>query len=79
MPRIRFRIHPTGHIEAQVEGVSDTGCHALVDEAASRVGVILDRRPTPPAPSGAAATTAHPTQQSGAPSIRIGEGDSPPG
>ena len=49
MPRLRLRIHPTGHLEVQVEGMTDDGCHALVDEAASRVGVILERRPLPPA------------------------------
>ena len=48
MPRLRLRIHPTGHIEVQVEGMTDDGCHALVDEAASRVGVILRRHPLPP-------------------------------
>jgi hypothetical protein len=53
MPRLRLRIHPTGHLEVQVEGLTDE-CQALVDEAASRVGVILERRPFPPAPGGAA-------------------------
>jgi hypothetical protein len=53
MPRLRLRIYPTGHLEVQVEGMTD-GCEALVDEAASRVGVILERRPLPPTPGGAA-------------------------
>ena len=44
MPRLRLRIHPTGHLEVEVEGMTDDGCHALVDEAASGVGVILERR-----------------------------------
>jgi hypothetical protein len=54
MPRLRLGIHPTGHIEVEVEGMTDDGCHALVDEAASRVGLIVQRRPRPPAPYGAA-------------------------
>ncbi len=54
MPRLRVRIHPTGHVEVEVEGMED-GCHALVEEAASGVGVILERRPLPPGPGRAAA------------------------
>ena len=39
MPRVRVRIHPTGHLEVEIEGMTDDGCHALVDEAASWAGV----------------------------------------
>jgi hypothetical protein len=52
MPRVRVRIHPTGHLEVQVEGMTDDGCHALVDETAFFVGVVLRRHPLPPAPRG---------------------------
>ena len=47
MPRLRLRIHPTGHLEVQVEGLTDDQCRALVDEAAAGVGVIVERRPRP--------------------------------
>jgi hypothetical protein len=51
MPRVRVRIHPTGHLEVEIEGLTDTGCHALVDETASWAGVIIERRALPPDPS----------------------------
>jgi hypothetical protein len=51
MPRVRVRIHPTGHLEVQIEGLTDAGCHALVDETASWAGVIVERRALPPDPS----------------------------
>jgi hypothetical protein len=57
MPRVRLRIHPTAHLEVQVEGLADDRCHALVDEAAARVGVIVQRRPLPPTPGGATVET----------------------
>jgi hypothetical protein len=57
MPRVRARIHPTGHLEVQIEGMTDDGCHALVDEAASWTGVIVKRRALPPDPSRAAVET----------------------
>jgi hypothetical protein len=70
MPRLRLRIYPTGHLEVQVEGMTD-GCEALVDEAASRVGVILERRPLPPAPGGVAAAAGRPNHRVDGSSIRI--------
>jgi hypothetical protein len=70
MPRLRLRIYPTGHLEVQVEGMTD-GCEALVDEAASRVGVILERRPLPPAPGGAAVAAGRPSHRVDGSSIRI--------
>jgi hypothetical protein len=57
MPRVRVRIHPTGHLEVQVERMTDEGCHALVDEAASWAGVIVERRALPPDPSRVAVET----------------------
>jgi hypothetical protein len=72
MPRLRLRIHPTGHLEVQVEGMMDAGCHALVDEAAACVGVILERRPLPPPPGGATVATARPGGRVDGSSIRIG-------
>jgi hypothetical protein len=51
MPRVRVRIHPTGHLEVEIEGLTDAGCHALVDETASWAGVIIERRGLPPDPS----------------------------
>jgi hypothetical protein len=72
MPRVRVRIHPTGHFEVQVEGMTDAGCHALVDEAASWAGVIVERRPLPPDPSGAAVEgRSSPCRAEGS-SVRIG-------
>jgi hypothetical protein len=44
MPRVRVRIHPTGHLEVQVEGLADDRCHALVAEV-DRVRVDGDDRP----------------------------------
>ena len=72
MPRLRLRIHPTGHLEVQVEGLTDDQCRALVDEAAARVGVILERRPLPPAPGGAAVEALPPAGRADRPSVRIG-------
>jgi hypothetical protein len=73
MPRLRLRIHPTGHLEVQVEGLADDQCRALVDEAASRVGVILERRPLPPTPGGAAVAVGAPRGREQGSSIRIGD------
>jgi hypothetical protein len=70
MPRLRLRIHPTGHLEVQVEGLADARCRALVDEAAAWVGVIVERRPLPPAPSGAAVEGR--LCRADRPSVRIG-------
>jgi hypothetical protein len=75
MPRLRLRIHPTGHLEVQVEGVTDDRCHTLVDEAASRVGVILERRPLPPTPGAVAA--GGPRRRVDGSSARIGGEPSP--
>jgi len=36
MPRLRLRIHPTGHLEVQVEGLTREPCRVLVDDAAGR-------------------------------------------
>ena len=72
MPRLRLRIHPTGHLEVQVEGLTDDRCRALVDEAAARVGVIVERRPRPPAPGGAAVEGRPPACRGDRPSVRIG-------
>jgi hypothetical protein len=76
MPRLRLRIHPTGHIEVEVEGMTDDGCHALVDEAASGVGVILERRPMPPGPGRAAAVSADAGRRVGGSAIRIADAPS---
>jgi hypothetical protein len=54
MPRVRVRIHPTGHLEVQIEGMIDDGCHALVDETASWAGMLVERCALPPDPSRAA-------------------------
>ena len=78
MPRLRLRIHPTGHLEVQVEGLTDEGCHALVDEAASWVGVIVERRPLPPAPGGAAVGARSPACRVHRSSVRIGAEPSAP-
>jgi hypothetical protein len=72
MPRLRLRIQPTGHLEVEVEGLTDDRCHALVDEVAARVGVILERRPRPPAPGGAAVVGRPPVCRVDRPSVRIG-------
>jgi hypothetical protein len=48
----------------------DDGCHALVDEAASGVGVILERRPLPPTPGGAAVAVGAPRGPAQGSSIR---------
>jgi hypothetical protein len=77
MPRLRLRIHPTGYLEMQVEGMTD-GCQALVDEAALRVGVILERRPLPPPPGGAAVAVSCPSRRVDSSSIRIAD-EPPPG
>ena len=47
------------------------GCEALVDEAASRLGVILERRPLPPAAGGAAVAAGRPGHRVDGSSIRI--------
>ena len=70
VPRLRLRIYPTGYLEVQVEGMTD-GCEALVDEAASRVGVILERRPLPPTPGGAAGAAGRPNRRVDGSAIRI--------
>ena len=72
MPRVRVRIHPTGHLEVQVEGLTDTSCHALVDEAGSWAGVIVERRPLPPDPSRAAVETRSSASPPEGASVRIG-------
>lgn len=76
MPRVRVRIHPTGHLEVQIEGMTDDGCHALVDEAASGVGVILERRPLPPCPSRTAVVRAEAGRRVEDSAIHIGEAPS---
>lgn len=72
MPRVRVQIHPTGHLEVQVEGMAGDGCHALVDEAASWAGVIIHRRPRPPDPSGAAVEARSSAGRAEGSSLRIG-------
>jgi hypothetical protein len=72
MPRVRVRIHPTGHLEVQIEGMTDDGCHALVDEAASWTGVIVERRALPPDPSRAAVEARRSASQPDGASVRIG-------
>jgi hypothetical protein len=72
MPRVRLRIHPTGHLEVQVEGLTDDRCHALVDEAAARVGDIVQRGPLPPAPGGTAAEIGPPACGADRAAVRIG-------
>jgi hypothetical protein len=72
MPRLHLRIHPTGHLEVQVEGLADARCRALIDEAAARVGVIVERRPLPPTPSGAAVEGLPRACRADRPSVRIG-------
>jgi hypothetical protein len=76
MPRVRVRIHPTGYLEVQVEGMADDGCHALVDEAAPWAGVIVERRPLPPDPSRAAVEARSSACRAQDSSIRIGRGPS---
>ena len=72
MPRVRVQIHPTGQLEVQVEEMTDDGCHALVDEAGSWAGVIVERRALPPDPSRAAVETrSSASPHEGAP-VRIG-------
>jgi hypothetical protein len=75
MPRVRLRIHPTGHVEVEVEEMDDR-CHALVEETASGVGVILTRRPLPPGPGRAAAVGREAGRRVAASPIRIGDGPS---
>jgi hypothetical protein len=70
MPRLRLRIYPTGHLEVQVEGMTN-GCEALVDEAAERVGVIVERRPLPPPPGGAGVAAGCPSHRIDNSAIRI--------
>jgi hypothetical protein len=72
MLRVRVRIHPTGHLEVQVEGLTDAGCHALVDEAASWAGVIVERRALPPDPSRAAVETRRSASPAEGATVRIG-------
>jgi hypothetical protein len=73
MARIRLRIHRTGHVEAQVEDVSDDRCHALIEEAAAPLGVILTRRPTPPPPGGGATRARVPTAPRARPRLTTGD------
>jgi hypothetical protein len=75
MPRLRLRIHPTGHVEVEVEGMGD-GCHALVEEAAAGVGVILERRPLPPGPSGVGIVGGDAGRRAEGSAIRIGDAPS---
>ncbi len=72
MPRVRVRIHPTGHLEVQIEGMTDDGCHALVDETASWAGVIVKRHTLPPDPSRAAVETRNSASPPEGASVRIG-------
>ena len=72
MPRVRVRIHPTGHLAVQVEEMTADGCHALVDEAASWAGVIVERRALPPDPSGAAGEARSSACRAEGSSVRIG-------
>jgi hypothetical protein len=72
MPRVRVRIHPTGHLEVQVEGMTDDGCHALVDETASWAGVIVERRALPPDPSRPAVEARSWARRAEGSSLRIG-------
>jgi hypothetical protein len=62
MSRLRLRIFPTGHLEMQVERLTDARCRALIDEAAERVGVIVERRPRPPARGGTAVVPSAPSR-----------------
>jgi hypothetical protein len=48
------------------------GCHALVEEAASGVGVILERRPWPRGPGRAVDVSGSPAGRAEASAIRIG-------
>jgi hypothetical protein len=66
------RIHPTGHLEVEIEGLTDAGCHALVDEAASWAGVIVERRALPPDPSRAAVEARSSARRAEHASLRIG-------
>jgi hypothetical protein len=72
MPRVRVRIHPTGHLEVQIEGMTDDGCHALVDETASWAGVIVKRRALPPDPSRPAVEARSSACRAEGSSLRIG-------
>jgi hypothetical protein len=72
MPRVRVRIHPTGHLEVEIEGLTDTGCRALVDEAASWAGVIVERRALPPDPSRPAVEARSSACRAEGSSLRIG-------
>jgi hypothetical protein len=72
MPRVRVRIHPTGHLAVQVEEMTDDGCHALVDEAASWAGVIVERRALPPDPPPAAREARGSACRGAGSSVRIG-------
>ena len=78
MPRLRLRIHPTGHLEVQVEGLTREPCRALVDDAAAGVGVIVERRPLPPAPGGPAVEAGSPACRVDRSSVRIGAEPSAP-
>jgi hypothetical protein len=72
MPRVRVRIHPSGHLEVEIEEMTDDGCHAFVDEAGSWAGVIVERRALPPDPSRAAVETRSSTSPREGASVRIG-------
>ena len=76
MPRVRVRIHPTGHLEMQVEEMTDDGCRGLVDEAASWAGVIVERRALPPDPFRAAGEARSSAGRAEGASVRIGHGSS---
>jgi hypothetical protein len=71
MPRVRLRIHPTGHVEMEIDGM-DEGCHALVEETASGVGVILERRLLPPGPGHAGVTAGRVGRQVEGSALRLG-------
>ena len=73
MPRVRVRIHPTGHLEVEIEGMTDAGCHGLVDEAASWAGMIVERRALPPDPSRAAVEARSSASPRDGASVRIGQ------
>jgi hypothetical protein len=72
MPRVRVRIHPTGHLEVEIEGMTDAGCHALIAEAGSWAGIIVERRALPPDPSRAAVETRRSASPPEGATVRIG-------
>jgi hypothetical protein len=76
MPRVRVRIHPTGHLEVEIEGLTDAGCHALIDEAASWAGMLVERRALPPDPSRPAVETRSSASRPEGASVGIGRDSS---